>query len=761
MTTLRILFYFLLSTFFFLGQAVAADSFSSYPNRVTLRISNPTLAAMTGLASVRLNLGPLARPDGADLIVLDSKGREQPSLVRAISPDGEIELVFRCLADPAGPYQLLFGKPDASRPDYKLDWNLGRVVSDDDLPPQSRNHGLWEWAPQPRLSGSFSHTTPATGAMTYHGSTGFSSVVPRRTQLLNQYVYLDPDDPPSQVLIRLVFQDRNRDNPWDFNLIRIDCNWGSSELRPEPPSPNWNPLGPLPPPGKWTRLSIDLARLIARSDVRNLESRPPTLPPLYGIEFYTDKGRAFWDLTTLDDVPAETEIISFTPSSTFIVAQPPSAATFVYQSVFSLRLEGQSHSLSLVRFIPSTSPSLPLLWNFSDGSTSTEWSPSHLFTGTDSATVTLSLPESPASKPVSRTLTALDVPLRPTRFALDLVSCPKVVSASDSVLFNLRVEGAFDRALPATLIVSDLGGGDALLSTDSRPVSIPPGPDHPVNLTFARKLSQSDLRRLRLTLALEGRPLVSTLINIRDSASPLADLSLIGDSFLDAAKLPTVIRYTGGGPIPRTSAGDHHILLLGDLPSATFIVPQPPSAVTVDSSFSHRLERNLVARAGLADARVASSSVPSLPAWSLPWRQILSVGQIDHSEVDPDVIIIASADRLLLAGVSASDASAIIGVLIDQLHLRYPAARLVLTTPIPYTGFSRAALDYALALKSLALARDIPVADFYSRALLAMKTTPRLSDTTLTENGISSHRIPEELMPLLFDSIANNLVISR
>ncbi len=723
-----------------LADTASAAPFDDYPNRLTVHIENPELAAMTGLASVRVNFGPLASPDGADLIVLDAHGREQPSLIRSITPDGEIELGFHVKSDPTGDYQVLFGKAQAARPAYDVPFRLGRVISDDALPAQSRNHGLWEWAPTPRLSGTFSHTTPVTGAMTYHGSTGFTGIVPTRGQILNQYVYLDPDNPPTQLLLRVVFQGNVRSNPWDLRLVRVDCNWGGSSLKPEPVSGNWNVMGELPAAGRWVRLSMDLSQLLGRAEFPGYDRSGDNLPAIYGIEFYTDKGRAFWDMTTLDEVPANA-----LPVSLKLPAGAPPA--FVYHTVRSFRLRGADQASTLVRFLPSTPAGTALTWDFGDGGASNQRTPLHLFTGVTTATVTLKQTDAPNVAPVSRKLIGLDPPLRPTQFALDVVSCPVVVSARDDVLFNLALEGTSEQALDAELVVIDRDADNAELARFKRPVTILPGPGHPINVTFTRKLSDPKLHHLDLELVFHSRTLTSATINVYDSAGSLEGIRLVGDACLDRDNHCAVIRYSAA----RTSlnverkAAPVRVLLLGELPTA-------------GDTFDKRLERTL----GLGEVTVGTWSSTPFPAWSLPWRQVLSLNELNTRLTGPDkpdVILVAPADRLLLAGVSSADAVNVTGVLLEQLRLRTDA-RLILVTPIPYTGFERQARDYAVGLKELALARSLPVADFYSRALRTARDVPGTYNTLSIENAVSRHRIPEELLPILLDTLLTELSTS-
>lgn len=711
------------------------DPFAQWTGRVRVHVTCPTLARLSGLASVRLNLAGLARPDGADLRVLDARGLEQPSAIQSITPSGEVELVFRVGADPAGDYDVLFGNPDAARPDYGVKWDIGRVVIDDGLPAQTRNQGLWEWTRKVSLSGVFSHTTPVTGGMTYHGTSRLTDVTPLRSQPLNQYVYLDPDDPPEEVLLRLVYEAPGRVNPWDRNLTYSYYYWGKSNIRDLDERGRSTRGGDLPKPGQWAKLTIDLAAGAGRVRGDNLDGQ--RLAPIYGIEFYTDKGRAFWDLTTLGDVPAPAEPVALSRSA-------PDPA-FVYQTVRRLRTKSAAQALVVLRFVPSVSPGTPVRWDFGDGTASTEWSPQHLFAGQKRCQVTLHTGDEPSAPSATRTVTGLDGPGRPLAFAADVVSCPKVVSADGEVLFNLRLEGTNTEMVPARLVMSDLDGKGNVLETHERPVEILPAPDHPTYVTFTRKLGAADLRQLRFDLMLDRQVLASALVNVYDSAGSLAGIRLAGDAYLDRFEHPAVIRYTPAPtgtdkPVPGPV---REVLVLGELP-------------VLEGNVAQELKQSLLLRPGGVDAEFRLAAVESEPAWSLPWRQALAVDAA-LEERQPDVVILALADRLLLSGASPADGVNVIGVVADQVRRRVPA-RLLLVTPVPYTGFEKSAREYAIGLKEMGLARDIPVIDFYSRTARLIQQEPARFDTVVVSGGIRRHRIPDALFDRLAADVAEKLV---
>ena len=103
-------------------------------------------------------------------------------------------------------------------------------------------------AAQPVLSGT--HSVKASGpgqhARFFHGAAGFLAI--HAGDALFAYVWLDPKDPPQAIMLQ--FYDGNR---WDHRAY-----WGEDLLiaKGEPDAPHHRRRGPLPPPGKWTRLEV-------------------------------------------------------------------------------------------------------------------------------------------------------------------------------------------------------------------------------------------------------------------------------------------------------------------------------------------------------------------------------------------------------------------------------------------------------------------------------------------------------------------------
>jgi hypothetical protein len=89
------------------------------------------------------------------------------------------------------------------------------------------------------------------------------------------YVYLDPANPPSEVMLQWYDGSWEHRAYWGPNLIGLGID-GSSSRRS---------MGALPPPGQWVRLAVPAVQL-------GLEGHT-----LNGMAFTLYDGRATWDST--------------------------------------------------------------------------------------------------------------------------------------------------------------------------------------------------------------------------------------------------------------------------------------------------------------------------------------------------------------------------------------------------------------------------------------------------------------------------------
>lgn len=128
------------------------------------------------------------------------------------------------------------------------------VWIDDDLPSAAQptaDGGEWQWvaAPAPVYSGQRASTRTATG-LSQHFFTGANP--PLRVgegDTLFCFVYLDPQNPPQQIMLQ--FNDGSWEHraAWGDNVIP----WGT------PGTPSRKLMGPLPQAGQWVRLEVPAA----------------------------------------------------------------------------------------------------------------------------------------------------------------------------------------------------------------------------------------------------------------------------------------------------------------------------------------------------------------------------------------------------------------------------------------------------------------------------------------------------------------------
>jgi hypothetical protein len=169
------------------------------------------------------------------------------------------------------------------------------VWVDDALPTASVPTGneqanSWKWvarAAGPVFSGEKSHTRTATG-LSQHLFTGANpplKVVEADT--LFAYVYLDPRNPPKEIMLQF------NDGTWEHRAYWGDNRipWGADN------SPSRRKMGKLPEVGKWTRLEVDAQSLGLKPGAQ-----------INGWAFTQFDGTVYWDkagVVTLGNIPQQ------------------------------------------------------------------------------------------------------------------------------------------------------------------------------------------------------------------------------------------------------------------------------------------------------------------------------------------------------------------------------------------------------------------------------------------------------------------------
>jgi mono/diheme cytochrome c family protein len=185
------------------------------------------------------------------------------------------------------------------------------VWVDDALPAGAVGQGnegeaSWKFVtkPAPVYSGEKSHTRTSKG-LSQHLFTGATEPLHVGAgDKLFAYVYLDPKDPPKEVMLQF-----NQDGSWEHRAFwggnHID--WGADK------SPSRLPMGPLPEAGKWARLEVDAQAVGLAEGAR-----------VNGLAFTQFDGTTWWDKAGI--VTAAPQETTFATLSTWEQAEKAAKA---------------------------------------------------------------------------------------------------------------------------------------------------------------------------------------------------------------------------------------------------------------------------------------------------------------------------------------------------------------------------------------------------------------------------------------------------
>jgi hypothetical protein len=171
---------------------------------------------------------------------------------------------------------------------------------DDSLPagaqPGSVGGDTWNWVSSPVFSGNVAHQSALAAGMHQHDFNWATSTMTVTTgSVLYAYVYLDPANPPSEVMLQW------NDGTWEHRAYwgANSITWGSSGTSGR------RYMGPLPAAGSWVQLKVPASQVA-------LEGRV-----VMGMGFSLYDGRATWDAAGLLN-PALTNSVSTNSASTTI-----------------------------------------------------------------------------------------------------------------------------------------------------------------------------------------------------------------------------------------------------------------------------------------------------------------------------------------------------------------------------------------------------------------------------------------------------------
>ncbi len=155
---------------------------------------------------------------------------------------------------------------------------------DDDVPAGATLTGSWNWVSSnpPPYSGNLAHQSILATGLHQHFFTDATAGMQVRTgDTLYAYVYLDPDNPPSAIMLQWKADGEWRRAYWGADLFPWGTNGTETRFY----------MGPLPPTGQWVRLEVP-ANLVG------LEGASVT-----GMAFSLFDGRVTWDSAGVTPFP--------------------------------------------------------------------------------------------------------------------------------------------------------------------------------------------------------------------------------------------------------------------------------------------------------------------------------------------------------------------------------------------------------------------------------------------------------------------------
>ncbi|MFM7074159.1 MAG: PSD1 and planctomycete cytochrome C domain-containing protein [Planctomycetota bacterium] len=152
------------------------------------------------------------------------------------------------------------------------------VWIDDDTPTKARQQGDTPWefvaAPQPVLSGSKSSKRSASGLSQHFFTEADPPLLVGEGDKLFAYVYLDPIEPPKEIMLQW------NDGAWEHRAV-----WGENLIEwGQTGTASRQLIGPLPKVGEWVRLEVEAAKVGLGPGAR-----------IQGWAFTQHGGTVYWD----------------------------------------------------------------------------------------------------------------------------------------------------------------------------------------------------------------------------------------------------------------------------------------------------------------------------------------------------------------------------------------------------------------------------------------------------------------------------------
>ncbi|MEK6249265.1 MAG: PSD1 and planctomycete cytochrome C domain-containing protein, partial [Planctomycetales bacterium] len=178
-----------------------------------------------------------------------------------------------------------FNYQDPGMPEGDLADRKDFVWFDDAIPQGGQAMGDWNWVgqPAPVFSGKFSSSRTASGLGQHYFVHADSPLAVGEGDVLFAYVYLDPANPPTQIMVQWNIGDWEHRAYWGEDHIE----WGKDG------TPSRRSMGPLPETGTWTRLEVPAKKV----DLKKLDA-------IGGFAFSQVDGTVWWDRAGINSTAA-------------------------------------------------------------------------------------------------------------------------------------------------------------------------------------------------------------------------------------------------------------------------------------------------------------------------------------------------------------------------------------------------------------------------------------------------------------------------
>ena len=216
-----------------------------------------------------LDGGPMDgnREDPAPVVTVFSKQQreelaELTEKIAALEDEIEARVAAYEYAEPDEPVEVVRPEPEE------------QVWIDGQLPAGARAEGDWQFVEEPVFSGTRASKGTARGR-DQHFFTGASDpLVVSEGDVLFAHVYLDPQDPPQQIMMQW------NDGSWDHRAY-----WGGDYIDwGQRGTPSRREMGPLPDAGQWVRLEVPAQHVGLAADAK-----------INGWAFTQFGGTVYWD----------------------------------------------------------------------------------------------------------------------------------------------------------------------------------------------------------------------------------------------------------------------------------------------------------------------------------------------------------------------------------------------------------------------------------------------------------------------------------